>query len=81
MFGLEDQKKKKKGEDFVFELEKDIKNSTKNKELQQKILARMQTIKDLLQSGIEKSDFDVIGRILYGYSSLLKVVQRTPPKG
>ena len=81
MFGLEDQKKKKKAEEFVFELEKEIKNSTKNKEVQQKILDRMQMIKELLQSGIDKNDFDLIGRILYGYSSLLKVIQRFAAKG
>lgn len=81
MFGLEDQKKKKKNEDFVFELEKELKIPKKNKEIQDKVLKRMQTIKELLQSGIDKTDFDLIGRILYGYSSLLKVIQRFTPKG
>lgn len=80
MFGLEDQKKKKKADEFVFELEKEIKIPAKNKELQERVLKRMQVIKDLLQGGIEKSDFDVIGRILYGYSSLLKIIQRAAPK-
>ena len=81
MFGLEDQKKKKKVDEFVFELEKDLKNNKKNKEIQDKILKRIQRIKELLQSGIDKSDFDAIGRVLYGYSSLLKVIQRYSPKG
>lgn len=80
MFGLEDQKNTKKPAEFVFELEKQLKDSKVNKEITEKVLERIQTIKKLLQEGIEKEDFDTIGKILYGYSSLLKVIGRVPTK-
>lgn len=77
MFGLEDQKKKKKVEDFSFELETELKDPKKNKEIVDKVHSRIQLIKEQLQAGIDKSDFDVVGKILYGYSSLLKVISRS----
>lgn len=80
MFGLEDQKNKKKPAEFVFDLEKQLKEAKVNKEITEKVLERIQTIKRLLQEGIEKEDFDTIGKILYGYSSLLKVIGRVPIK-
>lgn len=78
MFGLEDQKNKKKPKEFIFELEKELKDPKYSKEVTEKILNRIQTIKNLLQGGIEKEDFDTVGRILYGYSALLKVLNRIP---
>ena len=80
MFGLEDKKKKKKVEEFIFDLEKELKDPKKNKEIVEKVQSRIHLIKELLQAGIEKNDFDVIGKILYGYSSLLKVFARTGQK-
>lgn len=80
MFGLEDHKKKKKPQEFVFELEKELSNAKRSKEITEQILDRIQKIKQMLQGGIEKEDFDTVGRILYGYSSLLKVINRIPPK-
>lgn len=80
MFGLEDQKKKKKTEEFVFDLEKELGTGKSNKEVKERIESRIQVIKELLRSGENKDDFDKIGKILHGYASLLKVISRLPPK-
>lgn len=79
MFGLENQKKKK-NEPFVFELEKELKDSRKHKELKKQIEARIQSIKQKLQAGENKELFDQYGVLLYGYTSLLKVMARTLAK-
>ncbi len=77
MFGLEDQKKKKqKGDDFVFDLEKELKNGKKNQELKKRIDGRIQKIKEVLRSGENKEEFDQFGLLLHGYTSLLKVMSR-----
>lgn len=75
MFGLEDQKKKKT-DDFIFELEKDLKNGKKNQELKKRIESRIQKIKEILRSGENKEEFDQFGLLLHGYTSLLKVMAR-----
>lgn len=80
MFGLEDQKKKKKAEEFVFELEKELKVPQKHKELKQKIEGRIQKVKETLRSGESQEEFDVFGLLLHGYTSLLKVMSRFNPK-
>jgi hypothetical protein len=75
MFGLEDQKKKKM-EPFVFDLEKELKDPKKHRELKQKVEARIQQIKTILKSGESKEEFDMLGVLLHGYTSLLKVMAR-----
>lgn len=80
MFGLEDQKKKKKPAEFVFELEKDLNSPAKKKEINDRIQGRIQMIKENLQAGMDKGDFDVIGKVLYGYSALIKVIARVGTK-
>jgi hypothetical protein len=76
MFGLEDQKKKKQGEEFVFDLETDLKNPAKQKDIKQKVEARIQRIKEILRGGEEQDEFDRFGLLLHGYTSLLKVISR-----
>lgn len=76
MFGLEDQKKKKKIEDFVFDLEREFKDSKKNQEYKKKIEERIQKIKGILREGGEKEEFDKFGVLLHGYTSLLIVMGR-----
>lgn len=76
MFGLEDQKKKKQPEEFIFELEKELKNPQKNKEIKTKVEERVQKIKTALRSGENKEDFDRYGLLLHGYNALLKVISR-----
>ncbi|WP_075883349.1 DUF5398 domain-containing protein [Candidatus Protochlamydia sp. W-9] len=80
MFGLEDQKKKKTSEEFVFELEKDLKNPKKNKEIRQQVEEKIQKIKEALRSGENQEEFDRFGLLLHGYTSLLKVISRFNPK-
>lgn len=77
MFGLEDQKKKKKhAAEFIFELEKELKTAKKHKEIKQKVEGKIQKIKELLRSGENKEEFDQFGVLLHGYTSLLKVMSR-----
>lgn len=76
MFGLENQKKKKKLEPFVFELEKELKVSKKHQEIKKDIEAKVQKLKEFLRDGENKEDYDSLGSLLYGYSALLKVFSR-----
>ncbi|MGK5594188.1 MAG: DUF5398 family protein [Parachlamydiaceae bacterium] len=80
MFGLENQKKKKKTEPFVFDLEKELLDSGKHKEIKKKIESRMQAIKEILRSGENKEEFDKMGILLHAYASLFKVISRFNPK-
>lgn len=76
MFGLENQKKKKKIEEFVFDLEKDLKVSKKHSEIKRRVEDQIQKIKEVLRSGENKEEFDKYGALLHGYTSLLKVMAR-----
>lgn len=80
MFGLEDQKKKKQSNEFTFDLEKDLLNAKKQKDIRGQIEKKLMRVKDALKKGTEKLDFDRIGVILQGYASLLKIIDRTKPK-
>lgn len=75
MFGLENQKKKK-NEDFVFELEKELKNSKRHQEIKKRMEGQIQIIKEVLRGGESKEEFDQFGILLHGYTSLLKVMAR-----
>lgn len=79
MFGLEKQKKKK-NEEFTFELEIELKDPKKRKEIRKKVEDRIQTMKQILRSGENKEEFDKFGVLLHGYTSLLKVIGRLSPK-
>lgn len=80
MFGLESQKKKKKVEEFVFELEKEFKNPKIQQEVKAKVEKRIQKIKEILRGGDNKEEFDRFGVILHGYTSVLKVMARVVAK-
>ena len=81
MFGLEDQKKKKKEtEDFVFDLETELKTPKQHQEIKKRIENRIQSIKEVLRGGENKDEFDQFGVLLHGYTSLLKVMSRFSPK-
>lgn len=80
MFGLEDQKKKKTTEEFIFELEKELKINKVHKEIKKKVEDRIQKVKEILRSGENKDDFDKFGAVLHGYTSLLKVMARFSAK-
>ena len=79
MFGLEDQKKKK-AEDFIFELEKDLKNRKTSQILKKKIDSQIVKVKEVLRGGENKEEFDQFGVLLHGYTSLLKVMSRFAAK-
>ncbi len=77
MFGLEDQKKKKdKGDEFIFELEKEVKDRTHYNKVKERIDGRIQLIKETLRSGESKEEFDRFGMLLHGYTAFLKVMAR-----
>lgn len=80
MFGLESQKKKKPIEEFVFDLEKMLVNPEEHKKLREKIESRIQEVKKYLRSGENQEEFDRLGMLLHGYTSLLKVMSRFNPK-
>lgn len=73
MFGLEN---KKGDESFSFELEKEMKDPKKGKEIVIKIEERIQKIKSALRSGGSKEDFKKLGLLLYGYAAVLKVIKK-----
>ncbi|MCB1113063.1 MAG: DUF5398 domain-containing protein [Chlamydiales bacterium] len=76
MYGLEDQKKGDKPEEFVFDLENDLRDSKKYKEYKAEVESKIQKIKTVLRSGENKEEFDQFGVLLHGYTSLLKVMAR-----
>ena len=80
MFGLENQKKKKKSEPFIFDLEKELMNAKMHKEIKERMESRIQNIKETLRVGENKDEFDQMGVLLHGYTSLLKVFSRFTPK-
>jgi len=79
MFGLENQKKKKKEEIFSFELEKELRDFDKNAAIGKRIENRLGVIKEILRAGENKDQFDKLGILLHGYASLLKVMTRFKP--
>lgn len=79
MFGLEN-KQKKKPEEFVFELEKELQNPAKHKALKEKVEHKIQELKKILRDGENKKEFERFGLILHGYTALLKVMSRFNPK-
>ncbi|MFQ5728819.1 MAG: DUF5398 domain-containing protein [Waddliaceae bacterium] len=80
MFGLGDKKPKKKENEFVFELETELMDPGKHKEMKNKIEGRIQEVKKILREGENKKEFEQFGLILHGYTSLLKVMSRFTPK-
>lgn len=80
MFGLEKQKKNKKDEEFVFDLEKELKTFKAHQDYKKRIEERIQNIREVLRKGENKEEFDKFGVLLHGYTSLLKVMSRLSPK-
>lgn len=82
MFGLENQKsnKKKGAEEFVFDLEHQLKIGKNREEIKRHVENRIQQIKDVLRGGENKEEFDRYGVLLHGYASLLRVISRFAKK-
>lgn len=75
MYGLE--KGKKKPEKFMFELEREVKERPAHaRELLGKAEKRMHEIKQALREGASGKDFDKLGILLHGYTSLQKVLKK-----
>lgn len=79
MFGLEN-KKKEPQEEFVFELEKELQDPVKCKEIQERIETQLQKIKENLRSGDKPEIINRLGAIFQGYASLVKVLLRSAKK-
>ncbi len=79
MFGLENQKKKKQDE-FFFDLEVELRARPKFNELKRKVEDRIHRVKGILRSGEAKEEFDQFGSLLQGYTSVQKVMSRIPQK-
>lgn len=72
-FGKE---KKKKADDWVFDLENDAKHPIKSKEIKDKISSCIQDLKTILRQGEDKKLFDETQVLLNGYLAAQKVIQR-----
>lgn len=73
MYGME----KQKNEQFMFDLEIEIKNNPQRvKELLTKTDGRVQNIKKILREGTNDKDFEKWGMLLHGYSALQKVLKK-----
>lgn len=76
MFGLEEQRRKKKIPEFVYELEKEFKDPKTAAKIQKNIDSKVQSIKTVLRAGADSKDFEFFGLLLHGYISLIKVMTR-----
>ena len=75
MFGLEN--KDTETVDFSYDLEQDLKDPTKAKDIKIELESRVQKLKDLLRKGEDKEVFDQLGSLLHGYMAMKKVMERT----
>lgn len=73
MFGLE----KKKGDKFVFDLEKEIKEQPgRAKQILHHAEQKIAELKKELREGTNEKEFDQLGTLLHGYSALQKIVKK-----
>jgi hypothetical protein len=74
MYGLEKEPKKKK---FHFDLEKEVATKPKRKkEILDDVEEKIHDIKKLLREGASEKEFDKLGVLLHGYTSLQKVLKK-----
>ncbi len=78
MFGLEDNKKKKNTAEFIYDIEIELKDISKRKAYMEKVQARIQKLKEILNAGVEQDELNHLAVLLHGYSSLFKVLSRKP---
>lgn len=73
MYGLE----KKPGQGAIFDLEKEIKEKpSRAKEILKNTEKRINELKKQLREGANEKDFDQLGILLNGYTSLQKVLKK-----
>jgi len=75
MFGLQSGKKKKP-EEFFFDLEKELRDRVRARELHEMIMSRLQKINGILREGSSEEEMKFLYNLLQGYTALLKVVGR-----
>ena len=75
MFGLE--KQDSESVDFSYDLEKDLRDPKKQKQIKEEIEARISGLKELLRNGEDKENFNKLGALLHGYISMKKVMERS----
>lgn len=84
MFGLESQKKKsaKEAEPFFFDLEEDVRDPNKYAKLREKVQNKLLRIKSMLRDGTDQQLFEQLGRLVFGYTAVLKILAKahTPKK-
>lgn len=82
MFGMEKKGKKKVGgtEDWEFDLEKQLKNTSEMRTVKTQTEERITRLKNLLRQGEDKQMFDNCQTLLHGYLALQKVLGRVTGK-
>ncbi len=74
MFGLE-KRKDNGNEPFKFDLEQDLKDKGKRKDIKLTIDSHMSEVKSALKKGTAPENFDKCGVLLHGYAALQKVIE------
>jgi hypothetical protein len=75
MYGLE--KEDKRNKKFVFDLEKEIREKpARGKEIQEKVEEQIIALKKQLREGAKEKEFDQLGVLLHGYTSLQRVLRK-----
>lgn len=78
MFGMGDEKKDTM--EVSYELEEELKDPAKYKELEDKILGRIAECKKILNEGLDPDDVEPMVQMAHGYVSMLAVIQRFKEK-
>lgn len=78
MFGMEKNKKGKKTDKIIFDMETSLKNDPRQKkELIKNMGHRVDTLKAMLREGKhDKKEFEQLSLLLHGYNSMIKVIKK-----
>lgn len=79
MFGLEGRENTNEV-DFSYDLEKDLADIKKQKDIKEQVEQRIGDLKTALRKGDDKEMFDKYGILLHGYVSMKKVIERCTAK-
>ncbi|MBT7264826.1 MAG: DUF5398 family protein [Waddliaceae bacterium] len=71
-----EEQKTKNDDTFVFDLERDMKNFAKKKEITNDIATKVAAIKNTLRKGGDSEEYDKLGAVLHGYNALMSVVDK-----
>ncbi len=78
MFGLEERKKSKgkRAKEETFELEEELRDPVKYKEIKERVDGCVQELKQTLRSGEKKEEFEDFAILLHGYAALQRLITR-----